>query len=68
MDEDLVAWVDQEMLDTIFVFVIKEGLDHDFTEVGSSLDYGCSLQKKKKGCVVSMKDMSLCFMDACFLW
>lgn len=43
MDEDLVAWVDQEMLDTVFVFVIKGGLDHDFTEVCSSLDYGCSL-------------------------
>lgn len=65
-NEDLVERVDWEKMDTIFVFAGKGGLEHAFSEMESSLEWGGYLWKRTKGYVVSTKGVPFPFMNSCY--
>lgn len=64
-NEDPTSWVDQEMLDTIFIFAYKGSLDHVFIEVGPFSYWRFFLRKKIRDCVVNMIDVPFLLMNYC---
>lgn len=52
-NEDPTSWMNQEMLDIVWVFSIKGGLDRAYTEVGSFSSWGVfSLEEDKRICII----------------
>lgn len=65
-------WVDQIMLDAIFVFARKDGTNHTFTEVGSPSNWGVLTHEGDKrmcsnfdGCIIPLREFFFSLIGIC---
>ena len=48
MEDDFVVWVDQKMLDVVFVYASDDDLDHAFTKVGTPQMWSVSPRREQE--------------------